>query len=61
MGKELEPEHWGEDEFEVLGYYDSPFDAADVQMRQTGLRDWDNGVTGNAPATLLPWAKRAVR
>lgn len=52
----------GEGDLEILGYYDSPFDAADdVQMRQTGLLDWDKSVIDDAPVTLLAWTRKAVR
>jgi hypothetical protein len=51
-----------EDEVELLGYYKSPFDAADdVYSRQTGLLEWDKDVRGNVPASLMEWQKPIVR
>jgi len=47
---------------EVLGYYDSAFDAADsVHMQCTGWEEWDGRSDNDAPATLLAWTKTVVR
>jgi hypothetical protein len=51
-----------DDEVEPLGYYKSPFDAADdICNRQTGLREWDRDESGKAPASLTEWKKLVVR
>jgi hypothetical protein len=49
---------------EVLGYYDSAFDAADsVYAKTTGWEEWDgrSDSDNDAPATLLAWTKRVGR
>jgi len=51
-----------DDEIEPLGYYKSPFDAADdVSTGNTGLGMWDRRAEKKAPASLQEWTKGAVR
>lgn len=51
-----------DDEFEPLGYYKSPFDAADdVSTGNTGLGMWDRRANGKVQASLQGWKKAAVR
>lgn len=51
-----------EDEVEPLGYYKSPFDAADdVCTGNTGLGMWDKRAKRKAPATLFEWTNKTVR
>jgi hypothetical protein len=48
----------GGDIIEVLGYYESPFDAADdVHMQRTGWDEWDRRTRNDAPATLFLWTR----
>jgi hypothetical protein len=47
---------------EVIGYWDSAFEAADsVFMKTTGWDSWDRRLKQEAPAFLDGWTKRLVR
>jgi hypothetical protein len=52
----------GEGIVELLGCFDSPYDAADdVHMQRIGWDEWDRRMDNDAPATLLLWTRRLVR
>jgi hypothetical protein len=52
----------GEGIIELLGYYGSPFAAADsVYMQSTGWDGWDRRKRIDAPPTLLLWSKNLVK
>jgi hypothetical protein len=52
----------GEGIVELLGYYGSPFAAADsVYTQSTGWNGWDQRKRIDAPPTLLLWSKRPVK